>query len=199
MNSTITFEHCSHSIAKRSAALESAQKIHVDEQDEDIVNQKVKRRRIILDSDSDGENSHPQTVSSASKSRNEAVTPKTTSKKPLPDVPITSNKKVKLCDGKLSSFEEKLKSLASEETATDLDTTDFGDSHALVDEPAVHKHSTLDFLQPDKIKDINGHRLGHPKYDPTTLYVPQKHLDSVTPVSILTIEGIFSLINIKFV
>lgn len=166
--------------------MESAQKSQVDEQKEDDVSQKIKRRRIIVDSDSDEENSHPQTVSS-DRSENEA-TPKTTIKKPLSDVPITSNKKAKLSDDKLSSFEEKLKSLSSEETATDIETADFGDSHELVDEPTVWMHSKLDFIKPDKVKDINGHPLGHPQYDPTTLYVPPTYLEDQSPVSCISIE-----------
>lgn len=154
--------------------MDSAHKIHIDNQDEDDVSQKIKRRRIIVDSDSDEENSHPQAT----------VTPKTTLKKPRSDVPTTSNKRAKLSDGKLSSFEEKLKSLSSEETATVIDTTDIGESHALVDEPTVWMHSNLDFIKPDKIKDMNGHRLGHPQYDPTTLFVPPKYLDTLSPVSV---------------
>lgn len=177
------FEHCFYSIGnKRSIQLDSAQKVNVDDMDEDNVTQKTKRRRIIVDSDSDEENSHPHTVSSAEPESEANATPKTTTKKPLSDVPVTSNKKAKLSDGKLSSFEEKLKSLSTEETATDIDTTD-GDSHALVDEPTVWLHSKLDFIKPDKVKDINGHRPGHPQYDPTTLFVPPKYLDTLTPVS----------------
>lgn len=189
----LSFQLCSHSLAKRSIPLDSAQKIHVDDQ-EDVVSQKIKRRRIIVDSDSDEENSRPHTESGARPDTEANATPKAAIKKPLSDVPITSNKKAKLSDDKLSSFEEKLKFLSSEETATDIDTTDFGESHALVDEPTVWKHSTLDFLQPDKIKDINGHRLGHPQYDPTTLFVPPKHLETLSPVSIISIEGNFSVI-----
>lgn len=42
-------------------------------------------------------------------------------------------------------------------------------------------HNRLDFLQPDKICDINKKRPGDADYDPRTLYVPQSFLDKQTP------------------
>lgn len=53
-----------------------------------------------------------------------------------------------------------------------------------LDEPVVWPHQKLDFLQPDKIRDKKGRRPDHLDYDPTTLYVPEKYLNSLSPVSI---------------
>lgn len=52
-----------------------------------------------------------------------------------------------------------------------------------LDEPVIWPHQKLEFLKPDKIKDKQGRRPDHPDYDPTTLYVPPKFLDSLSPVS----------------
>lgn len=52
-----------------------------------------------------------------------------------------------------------------------------------LDEPVVWPHQKLEFMKPDKIKDKKGRRPDHPDYDPSTLYVPQQFLDSLSPVS----------------
>lgn len=52
-----------------------------------------------------------------------------------------------------------------------------------LDEPVIWPHQKLEFLRPDKIKDKQGRKTDHPDYDPSTLYVPQKFLDSLSPVS----------------
>lgn len=51
------------------------------------------------------------------------------------------------------------------------------------DVPTVYKHNTYSFLKPDKIMDAKKRRPGDPNYDPSTLYVPDDHLNSLTPVS----------------
>ncbi|XP_023303172.2 probable DNA mismatch repair protein Msh6 [Lucilia cuprina] len=50
-----------------------------------------------------------------------------------------------------------------------------------LDEPVVWPHQKLEFLKPDKIKDKQGRRPDHPDYDPSTLYVPPKFLDTLSP------------------
>ena len=54
-----------------------------------------------------------------------------------------------------------------------------------LDEPVIWPHQKLEFLKPDKIKDKKGRRPEHPEYDPSTLYVPSKFLDSLSPVGFL--------------
>jgi len=45
-------------------------------------------------------------------------------------------------------------------------------------------HLKLDFLQPDKIKDIHKRTPKNPDYDPKTLHVPIDFLNNQTPVKI---------------
>ncbi|XP_013386030.1 DNA mismatch repair protein Msh6 [Lingula anatina] len=45
----------------------------------------------------------------------------------------------------------------------------------------VYMHYTLDFLKPEKIKDIEGRRPDHTEYDPRTLYVPDTFKKKLTP------------------
>lgn len=54
-----------------------------------------------------------------------------------------------------------------------------------LDEPVIWPHQKLEFLKPEKIKDKQGRRPDHPDYDATTLYVPEKFLDSLSPVSLV--------------
>ncbi|EDV97736.1 probable DNA mismatch repair protein Msh6 [Drosophila grimshawi] len=50
-----------------------------------------------------------------------------------------------------------------------------------LDEPVLWPHQKLEFLQPDKIKDKAGRRPDHPEYDKSTLHVPEKFLNSLSP------------------
>ena len=42
-------------------------------------------------------------------------------------------------------------------------------------------HETLEFLQPDKIKDANGNRPESPNYDNSTLKIPSDFFKKLTP------------------
>lgn len=44
-----------------------------------------------------------------------------------------------------------------------------------------YAHLSYSFLQPNKIRDIDGRRPDHPEYDPKTLYVPNEWLRKETP------------------
>jgi len=46
-------------------------------------------------------------------------------------------------------------------------------------------HLKLDFLQPEKIKDIHRRTPKDPDYNPRTIYVPVDFLNNQTPVRIL--------------
>ncbi|XP_036325707.1 probable DNA mismatch repair protein Msh6 [Rhagoletis pomonella] len=84
---------------------------------------------------------------------------------------------------------EKLASLQASATITDAKTAAKNDAKyekivcttSTLDEPVVWPHQKLDFLQPDKIKDKQGRRPDHADYDPTTLHVPEKYLNSLSP------------------
>lgn len=51
-------------------------------------------------------------------------------------------------------------------------------------------HLKLEFLKPEKIKDIHKKPLSDPNYNPRTLYVPEDFKQSLTPVNIY-----FSIVN----
>ncbi|XP_017112610.1 probable DNA mismatch repair protein Msh6 [Drosophila elegans] len=95
-----------------------------------------------------------------------------------------SSKKVKLetssqlAEG--STFQEKLKHLQSN-AKKDASYDDIVTTTSTLDEPVVWPHQKLDFLQPDKIKDKAGRRPDHPEYDKSTLHVPDKFLNGLSP------------------
>lgn len=84
-----------------------------------------------------------------------------------------------------SGFSKVLESLGN--TEMDVDERDAPEEidQLDVDEPTVWAHNKLDFLKPDKIKDIKMRRPDHKDYDPTTLHVPDSYLKQVTPVGFL--------------
>ncbi|XP_053954107.1 probable DNA mismatch repair protein Msh6 [Anastrepha ludens] len=170
-----------------------------DDEDEDITikRSKNKRQRIF---DSEDEEDIKSTVKAkkeddkadykpsdeddedSSDDQDVSVTKETFSKKS--DEP--KQKKPKLEKG---SFMEKLASLQASATITDAKTAAKNDAKyekivcttSTLDEPVVWPHQKLDFLQPNNIKDKQGRRPDHPDYDPTTLYVPDKYLNSLSP------------------
>ncbi|XP_065361382.1 probable DNA mismatch repair protein Msh6 isoform X2 [Calliphora vicina] len=95
------------------------------------------------------------------------------------------SKKTKL-DNTLTagSFMEKLEQLQSgnnAKTSKKLEEKCEEVTTSNLDEPVIWPHQKLEFLKPDKIKDKKGRRPDHPDYDPSTLYVPPKFLDSLSP------------------
>lgn len=95
-----------------------------------------------------------------------------------------SSKKVKLestiqlAEG--ATFQEKLKNLQSN-AKQDASYDDIVTNTSNLDEPVVWPHQKLEFLQPDKIKDKEGRRPDHPDYDKSTLHVPEKFLNGLSP------------------
>ncbi|XP_017065755.1 probable DNA mismatch repair protein Msh6 [Drosophila eugracilis] len=79
-----------------------------------------------------------------------------------------------------STFQEKLKNLQSN-AKKDASYDDIVTTTSTLDEPVVWPHQKLDFLQPDKIKDKAGRRPDHPAYDKSTLHVPEKFLNGLSP------------------
>lgn len=61
--------------------------------------------------------------------------------------------------------------------------------------PQTWPHLKLDFLKPEKIKDINRRTLNDPDYDPKTLYVPTDFLNNQTPVREVLIIEFLLIIN----
>ncbi|KAH8396852.1 hypothetical protein KR215_005308 [Drosophila sulfurigaster] len=75
---------------------------------------------------------------------------------------------------------EKLKHLQSN-AKKDAAYDDIVTTTSNFDEPVVWPHQKLEFLQPEKIKDKAGRRPDHPDYDKSTLHVPEKFLNSLSP------------------
>lgn len=97
------------------------------------------------------------------------------------DIEPKSNKKIKLDSGSEKlSFEEKLKSNIDESRS--LCDVKEKNSNDIVDVPTVYKHNKLEWLKPENIRDANKRKPSDPNYDPTTLYVPDEYLNSLTPV-----------------
>lgn len=95
----------------------------------------------------------------------------------------STKKKIKLdSDNTKVSLEDKLK--ANKNESSSLSDVKEKDNTDIIDMPVVWRHNTIDFLKPEHIRDANKKRPNDPDYDPTTLYVPVKYLDSLTPVGI---------------
>ncbi len=141
-----------------------------NEDDSPIIPVKPKRLRLIdSDSESDRENedNNVQSVDPVPKVKaSRAATSEPSSPQP--------KKKMKREPKELINFEEKLKTMKVQ---------DVHDVHEEIDdEPVLWFHNKLDFLKPENIKDMNGHRPDHPDYNPKTLLVPKSFLDKLTPV-----------------
>lgn len=140
-----------------------------DDDDEEVTKVKGKRKiSCLIDSDSDYENDENETENSQDGTK--------LSRK-------QSEKKIKLePNKKKTTLEEKLKAKKDEShSPMDIEensTVDFDEG--LV----VHKHQKFAWLKPDAIRDAQKRRSDDPKYDPTTLYLPDKFLDGETPVCI---------------
>ncbi|VDK33141.1 unnamed protein product [Dibothriocephalus latus] len=144
---------------------------------------KVKRRRLVLESSDEEENASPpsspvrrvKTTDSPLNSRTLNI-----SRSFSRDSPKTS---ASLC----TSFDEETpKGKGYDAETLLLDMSGRNDSIALDEtiEGAFDgnwPHLSLPFLQPDRIKDINGHRPNHPDYDPRTLFVPDDYIKAQTP------------------
>ncbi|XP_055546484.1 probable DNA mismatch repair protein Msh6 [Wyeomyia smithii] len=141
-------------------------------QDEEESIQPVKRRRIMLpDSSEDEENSDTE-----NKVQNERTPPKLSSfkrvEKEAHDESSPVQKKIKL-EAENDSSQDEQKELLEDKQADGKAST--------LDEPTVWAHQKLDFLKPEKIKDIHGNRPGNDKYDSRTIYVPESFLNTLTP------------------
>lgn len=51
-------------------------------------------------------------------------------------------------------------------------------------------HMSLDFLQPDKVRDAEKRTREDPDYDPRTLYIPESFLSKQTPVRLIKLLAV---------
>ncbi|XP_059225843.1 probable DNA mismatch repair protein Msh6 [Stomoxys calcitrans] len=182
-----------------------ATSMDVSEDEEDVIGAKKNRKRyVLLDSDdeADGATASKKKVESSPESEKEnkrkilsdeeeeasseaeKSSPEKHKKRSKHNEP--KSKKVKLDESVATgTFMEKLQHLQSSEQYKTSKKQE-AKCEAIVttstlDEPVIWPHQKLEFLKPDKIKDKQGRRPDHPEYDPSTLYVPEKFLDSLSP------------------
>ncbi|CAH8574569.1 unnamed protein product [Schistosoma curassoni] len=120
-----------------------------------------KRRRVIIES-SDDEDEAP----ALTKEKAEAVNKHDLSKYSFSPQPVRQNGK-------------KINEAADESSLEMSVVTQVNE--AFEDETVSWTHLSLPFLEPSKIKDINGRRPDHPEYDSHTLYVPEEFKTKQTP------------------
>lgn len=148
----------------------------IDDEDEDEIQPMKKRRRIVMMDDEDGD----------SDSENRQKNDKTPPKAEL----LTSFKRVEKDEASESPVQKKVKKEADDVAEGKPDLADLGAEEdkgaSVLDEPTVWAHQKLDFLKPEKIKDIQGNRPSSEKYDSRTLYVPESFLGTLTPVSLMS-------------
>lgn len=146
-----------------------------DEDDEEVIKMKGKRKiACLVDSDSDSEY-----VNDENESDNSQDGSKFSRKQPT-----AAKKKIKLEPSKKITIEEKLKA-NKDESQSPMDIDESSIDADIGDGPVVYKHHKIDWIKPDKIRDAQKRRPDDPKYDPTTVYIPDGFLDEQTPVSIL--------------
>ncbi|XP_971522.4 probable DNA mismatch repair protein Msh6 [Tribolium castaneum] len=133
-----------------------------DEGDVFPVQAKKRKKTTIIDSDSDDE--HLPIQPTPKKSKNGKKRPVSDSDSESSD----SDSKPAEKSLKLSASKTNEKSAAkAAPIVSDLNTN--------------WLHNRLDFLQPNKIRDVNKRRPDDPDYDPRTLYIPQSFLEKQTP------------------
>lgn len=136
-------------------------------EDEEVPKSQPKKRRVIVDSDSDYADEAPEEPPKRQLAQFESGSSQKTPKSAAKSTPkpSTANKK-------------------KPTPVDDNDDDDSNDKEALLNVDNVNKvwaHQTFDFLKPDKIRDKNKLRPGQPDYDPRTLHVPEEFLRAQTP------------------
>lgn len=150
----------------------------MSEDDDDVIGNSKKRKRSrisrIIDSD------HSDQENESDNSQSEVLSSKSLKKAVAPAESPLSKKKPRIDNKNGSTFEEKLQK-NSHESKELVDVKLGEDDSELIDVPTVYAHSKLEFLKPQNIRDKQKRKPSDPKYDPTTLYVPDSHLKDLTP------------------
>lgn len=123
-----------------------------------------KKRRILVESDDDSENSDCNKIK-----------PKVPIKRSIPDEDIKPLAKV----ARKTPAKEKETPVSDEDNVKEVAGKDV---LLMVDNiNKIWAHETLPFLQPNQIRDKNKNRPNHPEYDSRTLYVPADFKQKQTP------------------
>lgn len=142
--------------------------IILESEDEIIVKNPKKRNcHILSESDSDDEQSHTP---------KRKITVKKVKRLPV-DETETEMKSIPL---KLIDF-DKSSTITVDRLKRDVDSPSVSKPNTSTMAMTKWTHENLEFLQPDKIRDINKNRPNHPEYDSRTLYVPESYLNTLTP------------------
>ncbi|CAL1689622.1 unnamed protein product [Lasius platythorax] len=142
---------------------------------------KIKRRRLLIlddDSDEDIENEFKSDIKCE---ESESVSEGDIKHEPLTETEEeTPEKKRKTSNGRskpeqANSYKADKKELKqSAQIQNQAANNGLATAH-------VWPHLKLDFLQPEKIRDIHKRALNHPDYDPGTVHVPSDFLNNQTP------------------
>lgn len=148
-----------------------------EEEESELI--RPKKRRLIIPDEESGEDSEDEFKpdsenESDSDTESEGCTesePMTASEEETPEKKIKLNKtsRRKQNDVKKIAKEDKKESKLQQNQAQSSNNVE------------SWRHLKYDFLQPDKIRDINRRPPTDPEYDPKTLYVPQDFLNQQTP------------------
>lgn len=147
-----------------------------------------KRSRIqVMDDSSDSDNGTPQkqtakrlksTGSHSSEAENSP--PKKTKVEKLDAAPKSKKSALDFTKGKPFSLTT-LESRIGENIKTSTNADSLKVDSNIKDIHTNWLHNTLEFLQPNKIMDANKKKPTDPEYDPTSLYVPENYLKTLTP------------------
>lgn len=185
-----TNENVDSMIPKKSTKKEHNSRRHDSESDEDIVQPKKRSRiRAVEDSsDSDSETSKKPELKriksvGSSSSDSEKSPPKKSKIVKAVSTPKSrkSAAEFSFSKGKTKS-EKQSKSQTNGSVADALKKTDSEKGDINVKD--IHSkwlHNSIDFLLPNKIMDANRKKPNDPEYDPTSLYVPETYLKTLTP------------------
>lgn len=149
-----------------------------DNEESIIVSQK-KRNRIIADSDSDSDNKTPSKNGKENGKKPKRARIRSTSDSSDDETPRKNTFNVKSFSFSKESEPEDRNNLEQKINSAQEPQTPA--KPAPVSTEGNWLHHKLEFLKPEKIRDINRNKPGHPDYDERTLYVPEEFLNKQTP------------------
>lgn len=151
--------------------------------DDEIVRTKKRSRIQVMDESSESDSDPSQTPdakklkSLCSNSEDENIPPKKVSNVNKASSTPTSKKLASnFSFSKRKTSEKSEQQISEEKTAEPINL-----EKNLKDIHSNWLHNDLDFLQPNKIMDMNKKKPSDPEYDPTTLYVPEAYLKTLSP------------------
>lgn len=154
------------------------------ESDDEIIKPKKRSRIQLVDDSSDSDSGTPKKSAKQFKFKNNI---NSDNENDSPNTPKRKTSKTLVLNGSAGKPKILLKEYSFQKGTPVKDLVDNVDSKKDNQEAVVKDihsnwlHNDLDFLKPDKIKDINKKRPTDPDYDSRTLYVPESFLKDMTP------------------